>query len=75
MKITDIHEIPFELYNLQGRLLKSSIPGDMDRFDKALSSEILTFFQDESNRRYVEDNNETKYRDVYRIKCQWRIII
>jgi len=61
IEITDIHEIPFELYNLQGRLLKSSIPGDTDRFDKALSSEILTFFQDESNRRYVEDNNETEY--------------
>ena len=60
-EITDIHEIPFELYGLQGNLLKSSIPSSINNFDKILSPEILTFFQKENKTRYVKDNEESKY--------------
>jgi len=60
-EITDIHEIPFELYSLQGNLLKSSISNSINKFDKILSPEILMFFQNENQTRYVEDNPESKY--------------
>tara|TARA_B100000929_G_scaffold70872_1_gene54175 strand:+ start:1260 stop:2123 length:864 start_codon:yes stop_codon:yes gene_type:complete len=60
-EITDIHEIPFELYGLQGNLLKSSIPSSINNFDKILSPEILIFFQKENKTRYVKDNEESKY--------------
>jgi len=45
-EITDIHEIPFELYGLQGNLLKSSIPSSINNFDKILSPEILKLIKE-----------------------------
>ena len=60
-EITNIHEIPFELYSLQGRLLKTSIAGSRNSFENLLSSKILTFFQEENETRYVEDSRESKH--------------
>ena len=60
-EITDIHEIPFELYDLQGSLLKSSISSSINNVDKILSPEILVFFQKENKTRYVKDNKDSKY--------------
>ena len=60
-EITNIHEIPFELYSLQGRLLKTSIAGSRNSFENLLSPKILTFFQEENETRYVEDSRESKY--------------
>ena len=60
-EITEIHEIPFELYSLQGNLLKSSIFESKNNFEKIISPEILTFFQKENETRYVEDSDDSKY--------------
>lgn len=60
-EITNIHEIPFELYSMQGGLLKSSIAGSRNSFENLLSPKILTFFQEENETRYVEDSRESKY--------------
>ena len=60
-EITDIHEIPFELYSLDGKLLKSSLEKKVTGEIKILSPEILLFFSQSSRSRYVEDNPESKY--------------
>ena len=60
-EITDIHEIPFELYSLDGKLLSSSLEKKVSGEIKILSPEILLFFSQSSTSRYVEDNPESKY--------------
>ena len=60
-EITDIHEIPFELYSLDGKLLSSSLEKKISGEIKILSPEILLFFSQSSTSRYVEDNPESKY--------------
>ena len=60
-EITDIHEIPFEIYSLQGQLLKTSVDFKLSNEDMILSPEILLFFKQENNTRYVENNDESKY--------------
>lgn len=60
-EITDIHEIPFEIYSLQGQLLKTSLDSKLAMNDIILSPEILLFFKQGNNTRYVENNDESKY--------------
>ena len=60
-EITDIHEIPLELYSLDGKLLSSSLEKKVSGEIKILSPEILLFFSQSSTSRYVEDNPESKY--------------
>ena len=60
-EIADIHEIPFEIYSLQGQLLKTSIDFKLSNEDIILSPEILLFFKQENNTRYVENNEQSKY--------------
>ena len=60
-EITDIHEIPFEIYSLQGQLLKTSLDSKLAMNDIILSPEILLFFKQGNNTRYVENNDEFKY--------------
>ena len=60
-EITDIHEIPFEIYSLQGQLLKTSLDSKLAMNDIILSPESLLFFKQGNNTRYVENNDESKY--------------
>ena len=60
-EITEIHEITFELYSLDGKLLSSSLEKKISGEIKILSPEILLFFSQSSTSRYVEDNPESKY--------------
>jgi len=60
-EIADIHEIPFEIYSLQGQLLKTSIDFKLSKDDIILSPEILLFFKQQNNTRYVENNDQSKY--------------
>ena len=44
-EIADIHEIPFEIYSLQGQLLKTSLDSKLAMNDIILSPEILLFLK------------------------------
>ena len=66
MEIADIHNIEFELYSLDGKLIKSStattgVPGNT-----FLDTTIVKYFKQPNPKRYVEtDNNTTYFKSSY----------
>ena len=68
LEIADIHNIEFELYSLDGKLIKSStattgVPGNT-----YLDSTIVNYFKQSSPKRYVEtDKNTTYFKSSYNL--------
>ena len=60
-EIADVHDLEFELYNLDGILLKSSKAMDGVKGITVLDKNVIDYFQSESPDRYVEDDTNTNY--------------
>jgi signal transduction histidine kinase len=55
--IADVQNVNFNIYDLQGQLLKSSRPKfNNDSISQCLDAEILNQLAESRNKRYVEDN-------------------
>ena len=58
-KIADIHNVEFNIYDLEGSLIKSSRPKfDSDTLTKCLSANILNNLFNSVKKRYVEKNEQ-----------------
>lgn len=60
-EIADVHDLEFELYNLDGILLKSSKALDGVKGITMLDKNVIDYFQSKSPDRYVEDDTNTNY--------------
>ncbi len=61
LEISDVHDLEFELYNLEGILIKSSKALDGVKGITVLDKNVIDYFQSESPYRYVEDDTNTNY--------------
>jgi len=67
-EIANIHNVSFNLYDLEGNLIKMSKPmGENKRIDSYLSAKILNQLNQSVNKRYVEKNKRLggNYRSSY----------
>ena len=61
LEMADVHNLEFELYNLEGILLKSSTAVTGIRGRTVLDEEIIDYFKNDKPIRYVEDDKNTSY--------------
>ena len=61
LEMADVHNLEFELYNLDGILLKSSTALTGVRGTTILDDEILEYFQNDNSSRYVIDDKNSSY--------------
>ena len=61
LEIADVHNLEFELYSIDGILLKSSTAVTGIRGTTILDQKILDYFKNENGLRYVEDDKNTSY--------------
>ena len=56
-RIADVQNVNFNIYDLEGRLLKSSRPQfNNDSISRCLEAYLLNNLKESPNKRYVEDN-------------------
>ncbi len=67
-KIADVQNVNFNIYDLEGNLIKSSRPSfEADSISNCLDAKVLNFLRDSGEKRYVEeqraagDNYQTSY--------------
>ena len=61
LEVADVHNLEFELYSLEGVLLKSSTAVTGVRGTTILDQQIVDYFKNENPSRYVEDDTNTNY--------------
>jgi len=61
LEIADVHNLEFELYSIDGILLKSSTAVTGIKGTTILDQKILDYFKNENGLRYVEDDKNTSY--------------
>tara|TARA_B100000900_G_scaffold146203_2_gene123878 strand:+ start:5167 stop:6600 length:1434 start_codon:yes stop_codon:yes gene_type:complete len=61
LEMADVHNLEFELYNLDGTLLKSSTAVTGVRGTTILNNKIVEYFRNDMPQRYVEDDKNTSY--------------
>ena len=61
LEMSDIHKIEFELYSLDGILLKSSTALTGIRGKTILDSTVVNYFNSKKSSRYVESDENTDY--------------
>lgn len=67
-EMADVHNIEFELYDLDGILIKSSTAVTGVRGKTVLESSVLEYFQKENPTRYVEsDKNSSYFKSSYNL--------
>jgi signal transduction histidine kinase len=72
-EIADIHNLEFELYTLDGILIKSSTAVTGIRGKTILDSSITDYFQNESPSRYVEsDKNSSYFKSSYNLVSDFK---
>lgn len=67
-RIADVQNVNFNIYDLEGQLIKSSRPKfNNDSISKCLQAGILNNLKESANKRYVEDNlvAGNKYQSSY----------
>ena len=68
LEMADVHNLEFELYNLDGVLLKSSTALTGIRGMTVLDDEILDYFKNENPSRYViDDKNSSYFKSSYNL--------
>ena len=68
LEMADVHNLEFELYNLNGILLKSSTALTGVRGTTILDDEILEYFQNDNSSRYViDDKNSSYFKSSYNL--------
>ena len=66
LEMADVHNLEFELYDLDGVLLKSSTALTGVRGTTTLDDEIIKYFQNDKSSRYViEDKNSSYFKSSY----------
>ena len=61
LEVADVHNLEFELYSLEGFLLKSSTALTGVRGTTIIDQQIVDYFKNENPSRYVEDDTNTNY--------------
>ena len=61
LEVADVHNLEFELYSLEGILLKSSTAVTGVRGTTIIDQQIVDYFKNENPSRYVEDDTNTNY--------------
>ena len=61
LEVADVHNLEFELYSLEGILLKSSTALTGVRGTTIIDQQIVDYFKNENPSRYVEDDTNTNY--------------
>ena len=61
LEASDVHNLEFELYSLEGILLKSSTALTGVRGTTIIEQQIVDYFKNENPSRYVEDDTNTNY--------------
>ena len=61
LETADVHNLEFELYSLEGILLKSSTAITGVRGTTVIDQQIVDYFKNEAPSRYVEDDKNTNY--------------
>lgn len=70
-KIADVQNVPFNIYDLEGELIKSSRPAfEADTISNCLDASVLNNLVDSADKRYIEekatagDNYQASYRYI-----------
>ncbi len=61
LEIADVHNLEFEIYNLEGLLLKSSTALTGVKGTTTLDQKILDYFKSDNPSRFVEDDKNSSY--------------
>ena len=73
LEMADVHNLEFELYNLDGVLLKSSTALTGVRGTTILDDEILEYFQSDNSSRYVvDDKNSSYFKSSYNLVSNFK---
>jgi len=73
LEMADVHNLEFELYSLEGVLLKSSTAVTGVRGTTIIDQEITDYFKNENPSRYVEDDkNSTYFKSSYNMVSDFK---